>query len=445
MKSVNLPNHSSFFAALLAWALFSLLAVFIIWSLRDRARLVRDNENERILNTLFTGLRDYDDFGSAIEGNPVLKERIAGFAVYSADYSILEQWGRVPPVFDPSLVENNPVRRFNRYVIPDRHSASVKFVLHNERDSGRRTGPGRTPESSGAASADGEEPPQRPHHRMNLWFNALGGGNYVYIDILHPSYWRTVTITGFMYPLSILALLALVFYIRRLYLHNIEYRERIDAQQNLVVLGTAASTLAHEIKNPLHSIKLQTEILKKILVPGENKETGNEEIARIEEEVDRLTGLTYRVNDYLRDAAGNPEPLNLYGIIEESSQRLCGISILKDSAPRDCAVSMDGERARSVFENIIRNALEADPQKRIEAAIRREGNYVTVTVKDRGRGIPEGNLEKVFDPFFTSKSTGTGIGLAISRRFIEAAGGTIGLENRREGGVTVRIKLPCAS
>jgi two-component system sensor histidine kinase HydH len=421
--------------------------VFIIWSLRDRARLVRDNENERIFNTLFASLRDYDDFSSAIEDNPELRERITGFAVYSGDYSPIEQWGNVPPVFDPSLLDKSQTRRFNRYTIPERRSASVLFVIHNE----RRENP-RNSEAEGRGSESQDQRPRPP--RQSPWFRAMGRGNYIYLQLHHPAFWRTDTITGILYPFSILALLVFVLSIRLLYLRNIEYRERIKAQQNLVVLGTAASTLAHEIKNPLHSIKLQTGILKKILDPSK-AESGTEEIARIEEEVERLANLTYRVNDYLRDAAGNPAPLKLYDLISETSQRLCGSSILKD-AQEDCMVSMDKERAASVFENILRNALEAgfpakqnsapaDSPSEIEASIHREGNFFVVTVNDRGKGIPEGDLEKVFDPFFTSKSTGTGIGLAISRRFVEAAGGTISLENRRDGGVSVKVRLPCVS
>jgi two-component system sensor histidine kinase HydH len=273
----------------------------------------------------------------------------------------------------------------------------------------------------------------------------MGRDNYIYIKIHHPAYWRTYTVTGILYPLSILTLLIFVLYIRLLYLRNIEYRERIKAQQNLVILGTAASTLAHEIKNPLHSIKLQTGILKKILTSSK-AEPGMEEIIRIEEEVERLANLTYRVNDYLRDAAGNPAPLNLSDLIAETSRRLCGSSILKDGE-KNRMVSMDRERACSVFENILRNALESAPagQAEIEASIHQEGNFFVAAVNDRGRGIPEGDLGKVFDPFFTSKSSGTGIGLAISRRFVEAAGGTISVENRRDGGVSVKVKLPCVS
>jgi two-component system sensor histidine kinase HydH len=235
--------------------------------------------------------------------------------------------------------------------------------------------------------------------------------------------------------------------VRGLYLRNREYRERIEAQQNLVVLGTAASTLAHEIKNPLLSIRLQTGILGKVF-----PEKGREELGIINEEVDRLSALTYRINDYLRDAAGQPAPLNIAHILSETSLRLCGRNIVEENSVTDALVFMDTERARSVFENIIRNAIESgSPENAIGAAILRhvgnsagnngDSNTIVISIYDRGRGIAEGDMKRVFDPFFTSKSTGTGIGLSIGKRFVEAVGGTIGIENREGGGATVFITL----
>jgi two-component system sensor histidine kinase HydH len=454
MKRVNLPRHTSLFAALLVWALLSLLAVFVIWGYRDRARLIRDNENERILNTLFAGLRDYDSFGAAIENTEILRERITGFAVYAPDTSLLYRWGRVPDRFDPSLLDGEAPQRFNRYTIPDRRSRAVRFVIHNEKPPPHPAGPnspgkGLPPDPRNGANHD--EGFQRG--RQFWFFSVFSGGNYVYIDINHSAYWNTVVFTGLLYPVSIIALLILALSIRILSLRNIEYRERIEAQQNLVVLGTAASTLAHEIKNPLYSIKLQTGILKKIAGTAGMAAAGAEEIARIEEEVDRLAALTYRVNDYLRDPAGSPEPLYPAEIIEESSRRLCGRSILARDTNRDLRIRMDGERARSVFENIIRNALEAGgPEEAISAGIKKEGGKIIVVISDRGKGMPPEDLPRAFDPFYTSKSAGTGIGLAVSRRFVEASGGTIVLENRADAGsprgtgpgITVRITLPCA-
>jgi two-component system sensor histidine kinase HydH len=76
---------ASWIIAALCWGLLSILAFFLILGMRDRARLIRDNDNEQLLNVLFTSLRGYEDFGSAIEDNPVLRERIAGFAVFGND------------------------------------------------------------------------------------------------------------------------------------------------------------------------------------------------------------------------------------------------------------------------------------------------------------------------------------------------------------------------
>jgi two-component system sensor histidine kinase HydH len=442
MKTPILPKRRSLAAAIFVWVLLSLLTVFIIWSYRDRARLIRDNENERIFNVLFTSFRDYDNFESAIEGSEILRNRIIGFAIYANDSSPIYQWGTAPDRFDPSILQGELARRYNRYTIPDRRSRSVKFVIHNERPPAPKNPPENFPpgENSGGPG----------RNRQSWFFNAFSGGNYVYIDISHSAYWNTITLSEVLYPACIIALLALVIAIRLLYLRNIEYRERIEAQQNLVVLGTAASTLAHEIKNPLHSIKLQTGILKK-LSTANGERAGTEEIARIEEEVDRLAALTYKVNDYLRDAAGIPESINPAEIIEESSRRLCGRSILASGTNRELYVRMDGDRARSVFENIIRNALEAGgPAEEVSAHIKKEGGKILITIEDRGKGIAREDLQRVFDPFYTSKSTGTGIGLAISKRFVEAAGGAIALENRpgtgsTPAGISVRISLPCES
>jgi two-component system sensor histidine kinase HydH len=407
-----------------AWALLSCLALFIIWGIRDRARLIRDNDNERIFNSLFTSFRDYDDIGSAIDSNQVLRERVAGFAIYRKDLSQSYCWGAAPQVFDLHILDNHPGNRFGRYTIQDQKGRRVLFVLHFERpplapnkdDGHHRRGP--PPESSVSTT--------------------LANGEYIYIDIRHPVYWHTRTITAIFFVLYELGSLVLVFSIRHLYLRNREYRERIEAQKNLVVLGTAASTLAHEIKNPLLSIRLQTGILRK-LFPG----TGSDELGIIDEEAERISALIYRVNDYLREAQGNQTALNMYGLLLETSRRLCGRDIIRPGSIQDAVVYMDADRARSVLENVLRNALEAGgPEEDVAATIGRDGGFVVISVLDRGKGLGGEDLKRVFDPFFTKKSVGTGIGLSISKRFVEAVGGTIELENRQGGGMEVRISLP---
>jgi two-component system sensor histidine kinase HydH len=426
-------------AALLCWVLFSALTVFIIQGMRDRSRLIRDNDNERILNTLFAGMREYEDFGSAIESVPLLKERIAGFAIYGNDLSPDYRWGLAPDRFDEGLLRERS--RNGRYTIPDPQGHRVKFVLHTG-----RVGPQPAPPQAPRMPA-----PQRHHSqpgeegsssgltvRRNFWFmDIMMWGKYLYIDVAHPAYWRTETISRILFPLCELVLLVLVFYIRTLYLRNREYRERIESQKNLVVLGTAASTLAHEIKNPLLSIRLQTGILKKLFA-GE----GADEITIIEEEVDRLSALIYRVNDYLRDAEGHKTVLNVYDLIAETSLRLCGRNILEENAIRNALILMDPGRARSVMENLIRNALESGgPANAVGVSLTRGGGSLFIAVYDRGTGISPSDLSRVFDPFYTSKSTGTGIGLSVVKRFVEAVHGSITLEEREGGGTAVKVTL----
>jgi two-component system sensor histidine kinase HydH len=426
---------SSGIAAVLGWLILSALLFFIIWAMLDRARLIRDNDNERILNVLFTSLRNYDDFGSAIESNEVLAGRIRGFAVYGDDLRASYEYGKVPPVFDEGILDNNQRQnRFGRYTIPDPQGRSVKFVLGRGRMNNTERSVENPPPPPGRLRGRQTDPPP--------FFSTLFRGKYIYIDIVHLAYWRTRTVSAIIIPAAEIILLLLVFAVRRLYLRNREYRGRIEAQKNLVVLGTAAGTLAHEIKNPLLSIRLQTGILEKSL-----EGRGKEEIALINQEVERLSSLIYRVNDYLREEKGNPVPLNVYDLLAETSRRLCGRCIISGDSARDILVMADGDRFRSVFENLIRNALESGgDEKETGASISRNRNGVRrsgvlIRVYDRGRGIAPQNLPRVFDPFFTSKSTGTGIGLSVGRRFVEAAGGTITLENREGGGAEALISI----
>jgi two-component system sensor histidine kinase HydH len=449
----------SWIASALCWLLLSALAFFILLLMRDRARLIRDNDNERLLNALFTSLRGDDDFGSAIEANPLLGERIAGFGIYGDDLLPVYRWGKVPSRFDEKMLEKQRSSRNGRYTIPDRQGRGVKFVLSIQPPPSppgprRNNRMGQVP---GPPPLPASPPPSAPENSREMrrgsaagqnrtmfvrpgfgLFNIMANGKYFYIDISHPVYWGVITFTTILFPLSVIVILVLVLYIRNLYMRNREYRDRIEAQKNLVVLGTAASILAHEIKNPLLSIRLQTGILEKLY-----PENGREELDIINEEVDRLSGLTFRINDYIRDAKGNPRKINVFELLREISERLCGRNIIGDDTPQNKFVFMDADRLRSVLENLIRNALESGgAEEDIAAAIGGDDGKISITVFDRGRGIAEADMKRVFDPFFSRKSTGTGIGLSICKRFVEAAGGEVSLENREGGGIAAAIRLP---
>ena len=124
--------------------------------------------------------------------------------------------------------------------------------------------------------------------------------------------------------------------------------------------------------------------------------------------------------------------------------------LFKNDIPVDAdidsvVVSFDQDRARSVFENLIKNATEScddrDPQVSVEIRVRHK--VVTVKVMDRGNGLPKQTKENLFDPFFTTKIHGSGIGLSISKQFVEARDGSLKLYDRDGGGTVAEVNLPC--
>jgi len=272
--------------------------------------------------------------------------------------------------------------------------------------------------------------------RRPRFFETLSAGDLVYLDLREPIYWRENRIRATLFPILVVLIAFGVLFVRSVYLRNLEYRLRIEEQKSLVILGTAASTLAHEIKTPIMSIRLQTGILER-LFPG----TAAKEIGIINSEVERLSLLSYRINDYLREPTGKPAAIDPATVAREVGQRMFGKDIVASKA--ETLILMDPERLRSVLENLLRNASESgSSESEIVVEFLRENGKAVIDVLDRGRGIAAEDRKKLFKTFFTTKSRGSGIGLTICRRFVESAGGTISLDGRPDGGVRARISIP---
>jgi len=424
---------------LLAVSLIAGVETFVYRQMRDRIALISANENERILNSLLAGLRDHEDFGSAIESGAELSARVLGVGVYRKDGSSLYAWGDAPDRFDASKVDPFATDNPERFVIPDKQSESLRFVIRSSQMS--PPPPHGKPREGDASNGSGEPQAGRSDsNRHPFFFDVLVRSEWLYLDIRHEDYWRELTLMNILFPLVGLLILAFAFYVRRLWVRNDEYRERIERQKNLVTLGTAASTLAHEIKNPLLAIRLQTGILRKLC-----PDVGADELGIIDAEIERLSALTYRVNDYLREPRGNPEPLDVAAFAREVSATLVGRDLVTASTvPTVGFVALvDRERLRSILENLIRNALESGgAPAEIAIALGRKTGFIHIDVLDRGLGLSAQDARRLFEPFFTTKSRGTGIGLAICRRFAEASGGGVELLARDGGGCVARVTLP---
>ena len=267
----------------------------------------------------------------------------------------------------------------------------------------------------------------------------------IYVRFDGSTYYASLRNVRILTVLGIAALTAIFLLVMNMYLSNRHYRMELQKNQGLAKLGAAARTLTHEIKNPLSAMTIQSALLKKML-----PEEYHDDLRVMDSEIQRLTNLTNRVSEFLKNPLGNPVDIELVSYITNIAS-LFALPIEVDSGELEKVyVSFDADRARSVFENLIKNATEStqnsqgrDPQVSVEISKGRK-DTVVVKVLDRGDGLVKDSKDKIFDPFYTTKINGSGIGLSISREFVTAVGGTLKLYDRDGGGTVAEVVLPCS-
>ncbi len=262
---------------------------------------------------------------------------------------------------------------------------------------------------------------------------------YLYISFDGSMYRTKLLIWKGLGVLVFIILISVFGALLRFFKRNRDYRKTLAQQESLVRMGQAARTLAHEIKNPLSALSIQSAVLRKT-IPHEH----HEGLDVIDAELLRLKNLSDRVGEYLRNPVGDPVEIELVEFIKEISALFEYTIPIEVTGRYSSTVLFDQDRARSVFENLIKNAIESceDASVEVSIKIKKLRQEIHIEIADRGEGIPEGDTEQLFDPFFTTKIQGSGIGLAISRRFIMAAQGTIDFHKREDGGTIVDVMIP---
>lgn len=219
------------------------------------------------------------------------------------------------------------------------------------------------------------------------------------------------------------------------------YRAQEARNRELLALGEVARTLSHEIKNPLGVLKIQSALLKK------NSDPSILPNARIiDEEVDRLGLLTDRVRQYLSTNGGTARAFSLSDYLRSFAQRY-GDRVVFQTLPEDrLTLHVDRDRLGQVLDNLVSNAfesMEATSTAPVEiSAVQVHPDRVEIRVADRGKGISEDVGERIFDLFYTTKTTGSGLGLSLARRYTELSGGTLGYQSREGGGTVFVVELP---
>ena len=205
-----------------------------------------------------------------------------------------------------------------------------------------------------------------------------------------------------------------------------------EHDRQLVQLGEAARTLAHEIKNPLGTLKIQRDLLVKKL-PGEY--SGSLDI--IDRELKRLNMLVERVGEFLRNPEGRPENIDISAFLKDLYGGREDVVLKLSEGP--VLISFDRDRLRTVLDNIVNNAVDSGGPAELE--LRKRGSMVELEVTDTGTGFSPEALDRLYDPFFTTKTTGTGLGLSVVKRLMDSAEGHIEISNRKEGGACVLLSF----
>ena len=233
-------------------------------------------------------------------------------------------------------------------------------------------------------------------------------------------------------------------------------REQVALKRNLESLGEMSAGLAHEFKNAMAALHGYAQFLQSIDHDVEGKAAAD---ALLQE----VRSLSEMITSFLNFA--RPQPLQLDDVsldelIQEcerdlkpllEEQRIDLVSKGPSSAQRQrLEVRADARLLRQALSNLLRNAAEAIPDRQADRRVTVKASieidqgkqWATISIHDTGPGIPASDLQKIFIPFFTTKSKGHGVGLALAHRVITQHGGTLTADNARDGGAVFTIKLP---
>ena len=210
--------------------------------------------------------------------------------------------------------------------------------------------------------------------------------------------------------------------------------------ERLATIGTMASRIAHDLKQPLtimqtYSDMLTPEIISKLDYKDKEK------WFRLQNSILDMNRIIEDVLDFARTTEIKKKKSSLLSILRLAMNHVRSTYGIEVNLPEnDISLKCDARKMEGVLSNLLNNSVQAlDGQGEIDVDISSNSEFVTISIRDSGSGIPDENLEKIFEPMFTTKKTGTGLGLVICKSIIEQHGGSISVSNKP---TTFTIKLP---
>jgi len=229
-----------------------------------------------------------------------------------------------------------------------------------------------------------------------------------------------------------------------------DLKERVERERHLASLGRLAAGFAHEVRNPLSSLKGFAQFLRSRFVPGSKEERYAEIMI---EEVERLDRVVQELLDFAKPVEPNRAPSPPNTIVEDALELLSEDAVFSEiGIERRLGkglpdVLVDASQIRQALLNVFLNGMEAmvdGGRLVVSTGTADDGSGVVITVTDTGPGLSGDEIDKLFEPFYTTKESGTGLGMTIVSRILEQNGASISVASDRGSGTTVTIELPAA-
>ena len=222
-------------------------------------------------------------------------------------------------------------------------------------------------------------------------------------------------------------------------------KDDLVRSEKLAYTGRIAASIAHEIRNPLTNVSMSVQQLKK---GNKIKQEGFRHVEIVERNIGRINYLIMELLNCARPAKLNFQPYDIHRVLRDvlesakTKLNLQKIKVTKNFTSKLPVLKIDREQIERAFLNLIINAIEAMPRGgNLTISTELNGNFFRVKIHDTGKGIPEKDIIKIFDPFFSTKLQGVGLGLSICYGIIVSHGGTIEVESKSKIGSTFTVSL----
>lgn len=231
-------------------------------------------------------------------------------------------------------------------------------------------------------------------------------------------------------------------------------RQQHFHREKMAAVGSLAAQLAHEINNPIAAIAGVAQSICEARGAGQcSNRTPQCHPELILDQARRVAAITRQIAEFTAPHSPEPQLLDLNGLVRSTctfvgyDRRFRGIALTTDLDLQLPAVNAVGDHLVQVLMNLLINAADAlgnvsAREREIVVATRALADRVALSVSDNGEGIPARNLEKVFDEYFTTKPTGSGIGLALCKKLLETCGASIRLDSEVQRGTTATVEIP---